>query len=144
MQADERMHADDRLLNLFIGYSLLYDVVQQMFMSLVPASFCFPSTHVLIKARMHWAAFCSVSSPAFFLMLNPPRKSPEGFELLGRVNKDVTIAHAALLNEYRRFDVGILRHPKERASFQVYFLFPLHSLPWHSCLHCQLLSACFI
>ena len=66
MQAEESMHADDRLLNLFIGYHLLYDVVQQMFMSLVPASFCFPSAHVLIKARMHRAAFCSVSSPDIF------------------------------------------------------------------------------
>lgn len=32
-------------------------------------------------------------------MSNPPRRSPEGFEVSGRTNKDVTLAHAALLNE---------------------------------------------
>lgn len=66
---------------------------------------------------MHRAAFCSVSSPDIF-MLNPPRKSPEGFEVLGCVNKDVTMADTGLLNEDRRFDVGTLQCPKERDALQ--------------------------
>lgn len=37
-------------------------------------------------------------------MSNPPRRSPEGFEVSGRTNKDVTLAHTAVLNE-DRFDV---------------------------------------
>lgn len=51
-------------------------------------------------------------------MLNPPRKSPEGFEVLGCVNKDVTMLDLGLLNEDRRFDVGTLQCPKERDAFQ--------------------------
>lgn len=66
---------------------------------------------------MHRAAFCSVSSPDIF-MLNPPRKSPEGFEVLGCVNKDVTMVDTGLLNEDRRFDVGTLQCPKERDALQ--------------------------
>lgn len=51
-------------------------------------------------------------------MLNPPRKSPEGFEVLGCVNKDVTMVDTGLLNEDRRFDVGTLQCPKERDALQ--------------------------
>lgn len=108
------------------------------------------STQGLIKTRMHQAAFCSVSSPDIF-MLNPPRKSPEVFEVLGCVNKDVTTVDTGLLNEDRRFDVGTLQCPKERDALQqalpfslslsffcilaarAYFFFPLfyifYSLP---------------
>lgn len=87
-------------------------------------------TRVLIKARMPWVCFCSVSSPDLFFMLNPPRKSPEAFEVLGYVNKDVTIPHTLPLNEYRRFDVAVLQHPKERDALQVCSShLPVHSSP---------------
>lgn len=82
------------------------------------------STQGLIKTRMHQAAFCSVSSPDIF-MLNPPRKSPEVFEVLGCVNKDVTTVDTGLLNEDRRFDVGTLQCPKERDALQQALLFSL-------------------
>lgn len=75
------------------------------------------STQGLIKTRMHQAAFSSVSSPDIFL-LNPPRKSPEVFEVLGCVNKDVTTVDTGLLNEDTRFDVGTLQCPKERDALQ--------------------------
>lgn len=74
-------------------------------------------TQGLIKTRMYQAAFCSVSSPDIF-MLNPPRKSPEVFEVLGCVNKDVTTVDTGLLNEDRRFDVRTLQCPKERDALQ--------------------------
>lgn len=79
---------------------------------------CPPSpSQGLIKTRMHHTAFYSVSSSDIF-MLNPPRKSPEGFEVLGCVNKDVTMVDTGLLNEDRRFDVGTLSCPKERNALQ--------------------------
>ena len=39
-------------------------------------------------------------------MSNPLRRSPEGFEVSGRTNKDVTLAHTAPLNEHG-FDVRL-------------------------------------
>lgn len=32
-------------------------------------------------------------------MSNPPRSFPEGFQVSGKTNKDVTLAHVVLLNE---------------------------------------------
>jgi hypothetical protein len=55
-------------------------------------------TPCLITNRSGRLLLCSISSPTFF-MSNPPR-SPEGFEVSGRTSKDVTLAHAALLNEH--------------------------------------------
>lgn len=95
------------------------------------------STQGLIKTRMQQAAFCSVSSPDIF-MLNPPRKSPEGFEVLGCVNKDVTTVDTGLLNEDRRFDVGTLQCPKERCSPTTS---PFLSLPLFFCILAA--RACF-
>lgn len=95
------------------------------------------STQGLIKTRMQEAAFCSVSSPDIF-MLNPPRKSPEGFEVLGCVNKDVTTVDTGLLNEDRRFDVGTLQCPKERCSPTTS---PFLSLPLFFCILAA--RACF-
>lgn len=86
------------------------------------------STQGLIKTRMHQAASSSVSSPDFFL-LNPPRKSPEVFEVLGCVNKDVTTVDTGLLNEDTRFDVRTLQCPKERDALQ-------QTLPFSPSLSC--------
>lgn len=81
------------------------------------------SAQGLIKTRMHHAAFSSVSSPDIFF-LNPPRKSPEVFEVLGCVNKDVTMVDTGLLNEDTRFDVRTLQCPKERDALQQTLPFP--------------------
>lgn len=60
-------------------------------------------TRCLINTQSSCLLLCSISSPTFF-MSNPPRRSPEGFEVSGRANKDVTLALAVLLNEHG-FDV---------------------------------------
>lgn len=50
-------------------------------------------------------------------MSNPPRRPPEGFEVSRLTNKDVTLAHTALLNE-DRFDVGAVARRGGQACLQ--------------------------
>ena len=64
----------------------------------------------LINTRSGRLLLCSVSSQTVF-MSNPPRRSPEGFEVSGCTNKDVTLAHTELLNE-DGFDVEAVARGK--------------------------------
>lgn len=90
--------------------------------ALVTCPVLWSPTPCLINAWSGRLLLCSISSPTFF-MSNPPRRSPEGFEVSGRTNKDVTLAHAALLNE-DGFDVeavglegsGFPAHPLSAAG----------------------------